>query len=191
MQETRVRSLGWEGPLDKEMATHSSILDWRTPWTEEPGGLQSMGSQRVRHDWVTSNLAWKSKAVSHLISVTGRMETSHLTSILYFNKHNLQPCFNFYPSKSEPLLSYVREVHPPSVFPGAWTMFCGSEYLNVSTWTNEPVINSICLDGLSHFLVPSFSVSAPAVLSLLDSPTQSCVLTSLGIIDTENTHHRV
>ena len=50
MRETRVRSLGWEGPLDKEMATHSSILDWRTPWTEEPGGLQSMGSQRVRHD---------------------------------------------------------------------------------------------------------------------------------------------
>ena len=48
MQETQVRSLGWEDPLQKEMATHSSILAWRTPWTEEPGGLQSMGSQRVR-----------------------------------------------------------------------------------------------------------------------------------------------
>ena len=43
-------SLGWEEPLEKEMATHSSILVWRIPWTEEPGGLQSMGSQRVRHD---------------------------------------------------------------------------------------------------------------------------------------------
>ena len=47
MQETRVRSLGWEDPLEKEMATHSSILAWRIPWTEEPGGLQSTGSQRV------------------------------------------------------------------------------------------------------------------------------------------------
>ncbi|MES9130246.1 hypothetical protein ABEQ10_11990, partial [Cutibacterium acnes] len=50
MQETWVQSLGWEDPLEKEMATHSSILAWRIPWTEEPGGLQSMGSQRVRHD---------------------------------------------------------------------------------------------------------------------------------------------
>ena len=48
--ETRVRSLGWEDPLEKEMATHSRILAWRIPWTEKPGGLQSMGSQRVRHD---------------------------------------------------------------------------------------------------------------------------------------------
>ena len=53
MQETWVRSLGWEDPLEKEMATHSSILAWRIPWTEEPGGLQSMGSQRVGNDRVT------------------------------------------------------------------------------------------------------------------------------------------
>ena len=45
MLETRVQSLGWEYPLEKEMATHSSILAWRVPWTEEPGGLQSTGSQ--------------------------------------------------------------------------------------------------------------------------------------------------
>ena len=50
MQETWVRSLGREDPLEKEMATHSSILAWRIPWTEEPGGLQSTGSQRVGHD---------------------------------------------------------------------------------------------------------------------------------------------
>ena len=50
IQETWVRSLGWEDPLEKEMATHSSILAWRIPWMEEPGGLQSMGPQRVRHD---------------------------------------------------------------------------------------------------------------------------------------------
>ena len=50
MQETWVQSLGWEDLLEKRMATHSSIFAWRTPWTEEPVGLQSMGSQRVAHD---------------------------------------------------------------------------------------------------------------------------------------------
>ena len=50
MRETWVRSLGWEDLLEKEMATHSSTLAWRIPWTEEPGRLQSMWSQRVRHD---------------------------------------------------------------------------------------------------------------------------------------------
>ena len=53
-QETWVQSLGWEDPLEKEMATHSSILAWRVPRMEEPGGLQSTGLQRVRHNWVTS-----------------------------------------------------------------------------------------------------------------------------------------
>ena len=50
MRETRVQSLGQEDPLEKEMATHSSTLAWKIPWTEEPGGLQSMGSQRAGHD---------------------------------------------------------------------------------------------------------------------------------------------
>jgi len=50
MQETGVQSLGWEDPLDKEKATHSSILAWRIPWMEKPGRLQSMGLQRVGHN---------------------------------------------------------------------------------------------------------------------------------------------
>ena len=50
MQETWVRSMDGDDSVEKEMATHSTILAWRIPWTEEPGGLQSMGSQRVRHD---------------------------------------------------------------------------------------------------------------------------------------------
>ena len=50
MQETQVLFLGWKDPLEKEMATHSSILAWRTPWTEKPGGLQATELQRVRHD---------------------------------------------------------------------------------------------------------------------------------------------
>ena len=56
MSETWVWSLGWEESLEKGLATHSSILDWRIPWTEEPGGLQSMGSQRGKHDWATFTL---------------------------------------------------------------------------------------------------------------------------------------
>ena len=54
MQETRVQSMGREDPLEKEMVTHSSILAWKIPWTEKSGRLQSMGSQRVGHDWATS-----------------------------------------------------------------------------------------------------------------------------------------
>ena len=56
VQETWVRSLDWEDPLEKEMATHSSILAWRIPQTEKPGRLQSMGSQRVVHDSVTNTI---------------------------------------------------------------------------------------------------------------------------------------
>ena len=55
MQVARIWSLGWEDPLEKEMATHCSILAWRIPWIEEAGGLQSTGSQRVRHDWKTEH----------------------------------------------------------------------------------------------------------------------------------------
>ena len=51
VQETWVQSLDWEDPLEKGMATHSSILAWRIPWAEEPGGLQCIGLQRVGHDW--------------------------------------------------------------------------------------------------------------------------------------------
>ena len=53
--ETQVQSLGWDDPLEDGMVTHSSILAWETPWTEEPGGLQSIASQRVGHNWVTKH----------------------------------------------------------------------------------------------------------------------------------------
>ena len=66
MWETWVRSLGQEDPLEKEMATHCSILAWRIPWTEEPGRLQSMRSQRVRQDWATERL--------HFLSFTSQQK---------------------------------------------------------------------------------------------------------------------
>ena len=57
-QETQVQSVGREDPLEKEMVTHSSILAWKIPWTEEPGKLQCRGLQRLRHDWATKHIAY-------------------------------------------------------------------------------------------------------------------------------------
>ena len=65
MLETQLPSLGWEDPLEKEMATHSSTLAWRIPWTEEPGGLQFIGPQRVGQDWVTS-LSFTFQGIVHI-----------------------------------------------------------------------------------------------------------------------------
>ena len=62
MQEKQVECLSWEDPLENRMATHSSILAWRIPWTEECGGLQSMGSKRTGHDWVTDTFTSTFKA---------------------------------------------------------------------------------------------------------------------------------
>ena len=77
MQETWVQSLGQEDPLEKEMVTHSSILAWRIPWMEEPGRLQSMGSQRVGHDWVTSLALWRlNPALLQLLTFNTPWESS-------------------------------------------------------------------------------------------------------------------
>ena len=80
MRETWVRSLGREDPLEKEMATHSCILAWRIPWMEEPGGLQSMGLQRVGHDWVTS----LSLSLSLLTTCMWVQAILYLWVLLYF-----------------------------------------------------------------------------------------------------------
>ena len=61
MEETQVRFLSREDPLEEEMETHFSILAWKIPWTEEPGGLQSMGLQRVGHDWVSEHIVYDHK----------------------------------------------------------------------------------------------------------------------------------
>ena len=64
MQETRVQSLGQEDLLEKEMTTRSGILAWRIPWIEKPGGLWSMGSQRVGHDWTINTLTFKLEIIT-------------------------------------------------------------------------------------------------------------------------------
>ena len=85
MQEPWVRSLGWEDPLEKGMAAHSSILAWRIRWTEEPGGLQSVGSHRVRHDWetdtfTTCTLCWTSCESWWVPSTSHKPGNPHLSS---------------------------------------------------------------------------------------------------------------
>ena len=77
-EETWAWSLGWKDPLEKEMATHSSILAWEIPWTEEPGGLQSMGSQRAEYNWATKQQ-----------QLLGPHELLHLPS----NEHLFDPFF--------------------------------------------------------------------------------------------------
>ena len=84
MQETWVQSLGQEDPLEKEMATYSSTLAWKIAWMEEPGRLQSMGSQRVGHDWATSLTHWELQ-----LSLWGRIiNPSCIKFPLYFKNSN-------------------------------------------------------------------------------------------------------
>ena len=93
MQETWVQPLGWEDPLEKGKATHSSILAWKIPWTEGPGGIQSMGSQRVRHYWAT-----KQQHISH-------QSWASLQTLEWSSKHSWVGHFNF-------LLSWTRPCQP-------------------------------------------------------------------------------
>ena len=65
IQEIQVQSLGWDNSLEKEMATHSSILAWRIAWTQEPGELQSVGLQKVKHDWGTNIFTLKLYLISY------------------------------------------------------------------------------------------------------------------------------
>ena len=74
VQESGVRFLCWEDPLEKGMATHSSILARRIPWAEEPGGLQSMGLQRVRHDWVTNTHTYAHRLTESFGGINRQLE---------------------------------------------------------------------------------------------------------------------
>ena len=102
-QETRVWSLHCEDPLEKGMATHSSILAWRIPWSEEHGGLQSKGSQRVRHDWATnlkSPTHWRHCGVfmqAFLPTAVGKKSIDYLD----LTRKELEPCWRI------PLVSQI------------------------------------------------------------------------------------
>ena len=101
MQETQVRSLVWKDPLEKEMATHFSILAWRITLIEELGGLQSMGSQRVRHDWATNT---HTHILTHTHTILPPERKSCLFNILI---HEVEIKFCFY--KESELKESVRK----------------------------------------------------------------------------------
>ena len=82
MRETQVWSLGWEYPLEKEMEIHSSTIAWKIPWTEEPGQLHSVGSQRVGHNWITS---------LHFTKITADDECSHEIKDVFSLEEKLWP----------------------------------------------------------------------------------------------------
>ena len=85
VQETRVQSLGQEDPLEKEMATHSRILAWRIPWTEEPGGLQFMGLQRVRRNWAHVHTCGKeARYYTDKSMSTGKKSTTYRWEFVLF-----------------------------------------------------------------------------------------------------------
>jgi len=86
MREMWVLLLGWEDPLEKEMATHSSILAWEILWTEEPGGLQSMGLQRVRHDWAHPHAHQEPRSITVWVNVIVGFMSPNLETLesIYF-----------------------------------------------------------------------------------------------------------
>ena len=103
MQETHVQSMIWEDPLEKGMATHASILAWRIPWTEEPGGLQSVGMKRVRHNWATDTSVTKERKIHRKGNFDqGKMESREWK--LHLNAHyvTLEPLLLLFSPASSP-----------------------------------------------------------------------------------------
>ena len=152
MQETRVRSPGQE---DKGMAIHSSVLAWRIPWAEEPGGLQSIGWQRVRHNWVTNSLNIPSKYISDRISKRGipiisiLTETNTRNTKWWLSLNNLEKCFTIF-------AGLLRGLAQGQVF-HLWLIMCLIVYTNrerwvVSIYLKELLEGSIILCHASNFL---------------------------------------
>ena len=90
MRETWVRSVGQEDPLEKETATHSSILAWSIPWKEEPGGLQSMGLQRFGHNWATSLSLFPIQSLNHNKQASFDVYLYHLKDAFAYLPFNCQ-----------------------------------------------------------------------------------------------------
>ena len=128
-QETRVPSLGLEDPLDKGMATHSSILAWKIPWTEDPGRLQIMGSQRVKHNWVTNTFSFTSTLYipsnllhAHQVSVRVGIQEMFIKRINEWLRYGPKTCLNplsklqILRTNTRPILLLNRiQFHSPSM----------------------------------------------------------------------------
>ena len=135
MQETWVRSLGHENPLEEGQAVHSSILAWRIPWTEQSGGLQSLGSQRVGHNWVTNILAQHNYVCFWIIYSYNTRKQGGLKQIFLqydrqyyyrrksvFYQSNCKRCLMFIFIKYYPFLyALVEFFNQNCVFSAVWT----------------------------------------------------------------------
>ena len=109
LQESQIQSLGQEDPLEEDIATHSSILAWRIPWTEDPGGLQSIGSQRVGHDWSSwaRVYTWKLPDTSeehHIPTVSSGM---HFHSLPHWMSSQPHPWRSMIPTNTVDVLARV------------------------------------------------------------------------------------
>ena len=93
MQKTRDQTPGWEDPLEKGMAAHTSILAWRIPWAEEPGGLQSMGLQTVRHNWTTDTFTFTFSIISGLLTTSWIQPPSGISVELFPTMNPPVPAF--------------------------------------------------------------------------------------------------
>ena len=139
MQETRVRSLGWEDALEEGMAIHSSILAWRIPWTEEPGTLQSMESQRVGHNWrngahthrlFATWMAFWWNVCSNLLSV------HFLITLWTWNSHpyfclSSSPPMGAVLSLPFPHCNHRFFLYPPIGQMVWWILLCGMYYASI------------------------------------------------------------
>ena len=142
VQETWVWSWVQKDPLEKGMATHSSILAWRIPWTEEPGEPQSMGSQRVRHDWVTNTSIWTTKYSKELSDTSlmdhGKCLNQEMFSMWGTTSHNS-------PRWRQTLLVFL------------WYIFLifmnFTQYINVFLWSENklPCKAELFITGFSYF----------------------------------------
>ena len=133
MQETWVRSLGRKDPLEKEMTIHSSTIAWKIPWTEEPGRLQSMGSQRVGHDWATwsSLRSLQAKSLCLLLASCHSGFNTHRIQSSYF--HGSISCFS---CRQLPLqiLSRMLTLPSPINISKPWWRICT---LGLLRWYNS------------------------------------------------------
>ena len=139
MQETWVRSLGWEDPLEKEMFTHYSILAWEIPWSEEPGRLLSMGLQRVRQDWVSTHTG--------SFALTCLPEVTRLRLLVGSFSQYVAVCSGsglLLPVSQEELVKYEPNVapvlfQPPSLFlAGIWVIWATGVLLSLLLcWRSE------------------------------------------------------
>ena len=138
LQEMQIQSLGWEDPLEKEMATHSTILAWEIPWTEEPGGLQSMGLQRAGHDWATKQEQQTfMKSMNHSLPWNPWNVFHHSLYWMKYVKHR----YIIYMCVCVCVCVYVPYEGTKSSLVNDWTHFLAVFFLFMFQWSERVPIN--------------------------------------------------